>query len=502
MDRLEQCRDRRSGMRTTLTRCAGGAAAVLLALAASQAAFAVQGGKPSEPEPPTKPVKPVSPPPQPTTTDCTQLTYVEQLGTLPDGTPWGMRKPSNWNGVLINDLDFIPALNNPRTCYWLSKGYAVSGTNRHPQRAFQYDPAQETTNLMTVIDNFATAHGQPNRIVEYGHSGGGFVALGIAENYSNRIDGVVAGCAHEQVPLMNTMYDGWFVLQSLIAPHLQIANFTDLAAIPALGQAWRAALTEAQATPAGRARIALAVAIGQWPAWTSLTKPPPNERDVVALQEAMFDTAITVAAQPGGQSRFMSEHAGGVPPAMPRQLSWNNTVDYERLFHRADKNYARAVRALYKAAGVDLQTELAVLNSKPRISADPAAIAFWAAPGRTVHGTPKIPVLRFHTTGDHAVPPQIMDGYEQKMRQNHGDKRLYRTVVVEAGGHCTFSASESAAAIETLLKRVETGRWPDTQPRDMNKLANKLLPEIPARFVDYDMVKYNRPHNAPASYND
>ena len=54
--------------------------------------------------------------------------------------------------------------------------------------------------------------------------------------------------------------------------------------------------------------------------------------------------------------------------------------------------------------------ELAGLNSKPRISAVPAAIAFWAAPGRTVNGTPKIPVLRFHTTGDHAVPPQIMDG--------------------------------------------------------------------------------------------
>jgi pimeloyl-ACP methyl ester carboxylesterase len=508
MQYLGSLTTRRSDAQPRFGRWVGGAAAVVLALSFSQHSFAEQGGKPDtgHKQPvkhPKLPPRPPIPPSPPAITDCTQLSFADTIGTLADGTPWGMRRPSNWNGILINDLDYYSARDSARTCYWLSQGYAVSGTNRHPQRAFQYDPAQEITNLMTVIDLFQGAHGRPNRVIEYGHSGGGFVALGIAETRYNRVDGVVAGCAHEQVPLMNMMYDGWFVLQQLIAPHLQIANYTDLAAVTPLAQAWRAALTEAQATPAGRARIALAVTIGQWPAWTSLTKPPPSERDLVALQEAMFDTAITVAGQPGGQSRFMSEHAGGVPPATPRQLSWNDTIDYRRLFHRGDPAYAKAVRALYRAAGVDLHSELAMLNSKPRISADPAAIAFWAAPGRSVHGTPKIPVLRFHTTGDHAVPPQIIDGYEQKMRKSHADKRLYRTVIVEAGGHCTFSPSESAAAIETLLKRIETGRWPDTSPSDMNKLAKKLLPDQPTRFVDYDPVKFSRVHNAPMeSVND
>lgn len=499
---------RRSAKHSKLVPCAAAAAALVMVLCSPQAAFAVeQGGantvkeqgKQPDKQPGKHPGKPTPPPPPPAITDCTKLTFTDFTGTLPDGTPWGMRRPSNWNGLLINDLDYMPARDSARTCYWLSQGYGVSGTNRHPQRAFQYDPLQETNNLMSVIDLFTQAHGKPNRIIEYGHSGGGFVALGIAENRSHRVDGVIAGCAHEQVPLMNMMFDGWFVLQQLIAPHLQIANYTDLAAIPALATAWRAALTEAQSTPIGRARIALAVTIGQWPAWTSTTKPPPSTRDVVELQQAMFETAITNAGQPGGQSRFMSEHAGGVPPATPRQLSWNDTVDFHRLFSRGDDDYVRAVKALYKAAGVDLRSELALLDSKPRMSADPAAIAFWSVPSRSVDGTPKIPVLRIHTTGDNAVPPNIIDGYEQKMRRNHGDKRLYKTSIVEAGGHCTFSAAESAAAMETLLTRIETGRWPGTSPKEMNKLAQKLLPEFPARFVDYDPVRFNRPHNEPAS---
>jgi hypothetical protein len=41
-------------------------------------------------------------------TDCTLLTFSEQVGTLPDGMPYGLRKPSDWNGVLINDLDYLP----------------------------------------------------------------------------------------------------------------------------------------------------------------------------------------------------------------------------------------------------------------------------------------------------------------------------------------------------------------------------------------------------------
>ncbi|MBL0419072.1 hypothetical protein JI739_01810 [Ramlibacter sp. AW1] len=421
----------------------------------------------------------------------------EQQGILADGTPYGMRFPANWNGLLINDLDYFGARASARTCYWLNRGYAVSGTNRHPLRSFQYDPAQEIRNLLQVVDLFSGTYGNPSRIVQYGHSGGGFVALGMSETQAHRIDGVVAGCAHEQVPLMNQMLDGWFVLQKLIAPELQITHFTDLAAVPALAVQWRAALTAAQATPIGRARIALAATIGQWPAWSSPAYAPPSPQDLEALQQAMFDTAILNAGQPGGQSRFMSEHAGGVPPASPRQLSWNTGVDYAKLFLQGENAYTRSVRELYRRAQADVADDLAVLDTSSRVQADPSAIAFWSEPGRTVHGTPQVPVLRFHTTGDNIVPPQIIDSYEQKMRAQQTHPRLYARTLVQAPGHCTFGAAESAAAMETLLQRIETGKWPSTRPADMNALATSLIPGSQPRFVEFRPVTYSRPDNAP-----
>jgi pimeloyl-ACP methyl ester carboxylesterase len=430
-------------------------------------------------------------------TNCTLLTFTEQLGTLPDGTPYGLRKPTDWNGVLINDLDYLPNRDSQRNCYWLGQGYALSGTQRHPLRTFQYDPAQEIKNLLTVSELFEQIHGKPNRILLYGNSGGGFVGLGIAELHPDRVDGVIAGCAHEQVPLLNMMFDGWFVLQELLAPDLQIANYTDLAQVTAAAAKWREVIQAAQDTPLGRARIALAVTIGQWPAWSSTTNPRPDPHDVNALQSAMFDTVFANAGQPGGQSRFMSEHAGGSPPEMPQQLSWNTGIDYGKFFEHGDRDYKRAVRELYREAGADLKSDLAFVNAAQRISADPAAVEFWSHPGRNVNGTPQVPVLRFHTVGDNLVPPEITDGYIQKMRENGGKRRLYRTAVVERGGHCNFSVAENAAAVETLLERIETGRWPSTEPERLNELALALVPSSTAAFIDYNPVRFNRPDNAP-----
>jgi pimeloyl-ACP methyl ester carboxylesterase len=424
-----------------------------------------------------------------------KVDYSEVTGVLPSGASWGMRKPAHWTGLLINDFDYVPSRNSERSCYWLRRGYAVSGTDRNPQRTVNYDPAREIQDLLTVVDRFTQRYGRPTRVVQYGHSGGGFNALNLAELYPDRIDGVVAGCAHEQVPLMNMMYDGWFVLQALIAPDLPIANFSTLAAVSDAATKWRAALTAAQQTPIGRARIALAITLGQWPSWTSQTKPKPDPADLVALQQAMFDTALVNAGQPGGQSRYMSEHAGGSPT--PRQLSWNDSIDYAQFLSRGEPVNVSATQALYGQAGANLASDLATLASAPRLTADPVAIDFWAQPGRTSHGLPRVPVVRFHTIGDNAVPPQIIDGYVQKMEANGGNQSLYRTTVVDRPGHCLFDASESAAAIEALLRRLDTGVWPDTSPAGMNAIAKQLFPASTPRFIEYTPVRHNRPQNNP-----
>jgi len=414
-----------------------------------------------------------------------QVTFTEERGTLPNGTPYMMRVPSNWNRVLINDLDFIASANGARDLYWLGQGYALSGTNRRSDRRTNYNPAMEISDLVTVLDLFEARFGRPNRVLQYGNSGGGHVALAMAELRPDRIDGAVAGCAHTPVWLMNMMLDGWFVLKALLAADLPIVNLpNDNSAITA---AWRAVITAAQQTPEGRARIALAVTIGQWPAWSSATTPEPDPKDVEALQQSMYETVFANAGQPGGQSRFMFEAAGG-----GGQLSWNTGVDYRKFFDNGNEFYKQAVRELYRKAGRDLKADLARINAFPRVSADARALDFWSAPGRTVHGEPRVPVLRIHTIGDPLVPVTITQGYGAAVRAN-GENDLYRTAFVDRPGHCTFSVGENAAAIETLMRRLDSGRWEEsTHPKQLNELASELVSATPL-FIEFEPDKFNRP---------
>ena len=104
-----------------------------------------------------------------------------ERGTLPRGTSYEIRMPTPWNGVLISDLDFAQTPDAPRYQYLLKAGYAVSGTARRADRLTQYDPAREIDDLVNVMDRVEQRYGKPRRILQYGHSGGGHVALAMAE---------------------------------------------------------------------------------------------------------------------------------------------------------------------------------------------------------------------------------------------------------------------------------------------------------------------------------
>jgi len=412
-----------------------------------------------------------------------QSNWVAEKGTLPRGTNYEMRKPNNWNGVLIDDLDFAGSPDAPRYLWLVNNGYAVAGTARRADRSTNYDPAKEIVDLINVMDLFAAKWGKPNRTISLGQSGGGHVALAFAEQHPDRIDGAVATCAHTPVWLMNSELDAWFVLQKLIAPNLQIVNLP--ASLGDLTAAWRAALSAAQQTPIGRARIALATTVGQLPAWISPTAPEPNPEDVTALQNAMYESLIATAAQPTGQSRFMFEHSAN------GQLSWNTTTDYAAAFKRGEQAYQRATKRLYEAAGASLEADLAAVNAADRIEADPEAVKWWSYPGRTVLGEPKVPVLRIHTNGDGAVPVSLVAGYDSLVRtMGHDD--LYRKAFVNAPGHCTFTPAEIAAAVETMMQRLDTGDWPSTSAVALNRLGKLLDPSTASRYFSYQQFKYNR----------
>ena len=434
-------------------------------------------------------------------TDTTaQVTYDEHRGVFGDGTRYAMRVPSNWNGTLIRDLDYASAPNSQRNLYLLEQGFAVSGTARHERRWVGfYDPVREIGHLDSVLDRFETLFRKPDRVIQYGCSGGGHIGLAVAEDFSDRVNGVIATGAHTPVWLMNTMLDGWFVLKTLIAPELPILDLPEEANLrPQHAEivfAWRQAIDAAQQTKAGRARIALAVTIGQWPDWSTATIANPDRTDTQALQQSMYRTVLhryANAGDIGGRSRYMFENPAGLTSS---QLSWNTEVDYRAFFDNGNAFQKDAVRELYQQAGLDISEDLQQLNAAPRISADPEAVEYWSVPGRTTKGDPKVPLLRMHEIGDPVVAVSPVQGYNDLVTANDKDE-LYRTAFVEAPTHCGFSIAETAVAIEIMMRRLDTGRWEDTEPARLNELATSMNVEgTVSRFIPFEPhenLKYNR----------
>jgi pimeloyl-ACP methyl ester carboxylesterase len=424
-----------------------------------------------------------------------QTTFTEEAGTLPDGTSYLMRVPPNWSGTVIRDLDYASnARSDDRArnrSYLLERGYAMIGTGRHPLRALRWDPVVEIANLDRVLELFDRRFRPPDRVIQFGCSGGGAVTLNIAEDFSGRIDGAIAMAAHIPVWQLNTFLDGWFALKALIAPDLPIVDLPFEAngnVPPEIPEAWRRAIDAAQQTPEGRARIALAFTLGQWPAWVNRLTEQPNLEDAAELQHSMYHGLFQFASFPGGNGRIRKELA-----ALGQQLSWNTGVDYREFFENGNASFEAAVRQLYREAGLDLEADLAQINAFPRVSASDYALEWWNTPGRTAKGTLEIPLLRMHEIGDWRVPPSLVQGYDDLVQANSKDD-LYRTAYVLAPSHCGYTPAEVLAAIETLERRLDEGRWGSTDPEQMNTLA-KSLDQSPARFTPIDRYaqeQYNR----------
>lgn len=404
-------------------------------------------------------------------------------GTLPDGTVWRMRVPSNWNGVLINDLDYQSQSDGPNYQLLTEEGYATSGTARPAWRNDRYDNLGELKNQLTVIEMFKTHYGTPRYVIQNGTSGGGLDAEAMAELYPNVINGAVVGCAHDNLGLTDQYLDLVFALKSLLAPQSGIPLVNIPKDASQITAEWRTVLTKAQQTPQGRAKIALAITMAEFPSWSIPGTAEPDPSDSAAVEKAMFDTAMDAVGF-DVQVRYLFEHnAGGNP-------SSNVGVDYNSFFRNADQSQRWVVQDLYDNAGLSLGQSISAVNGAPRIAADKAAVNFYEVPGRTPSGRIQVPVLRTHTTGDDYVPPAILEGYQNQIR-TQGREALYREAVVDRAGHCTFSPAETSVAVSTLLSRVKTGKWDSVNPAVLNAQA-AALNAGGGKFVAYQAPRDNR----------
>jgi hypothetical protein len=245
-------------------------------------------------------------------------------------------------------------------------------------------------------------------------------------------------------------------------------------------------LAQAQATPQGRARIALAAAMTNLPGWIDQTTPEPAANDFVTRELNQFLWNRNVDFPFGFALRAELEaRAHGNP-------SWNTGVDYRALLAKSVNR--DEVTALYAAAGLDLEQDLQTLDAAPRIAADLEALRYlanWVTFGGDIHHA----VLTMHTTGDGLVLNQDEEAYGFIVRAAGHDSLLRQTYIHRAG-HCTFTPAETIAAFSALVRKMNTHQWSGTSPEELNAAAQALGPAFnlaPAAYFQYTPAEFPRP---------
>jgi pimeloyl-ACP methyl ester carboxylesterase len=395
-------------------------------------------------------------------------------GTLPDGATFLIQVPTPWNGILFlySHGYVVPGSPNPATDvgdeatgeFLLAKGFALAGSSyAHTGWAVQ----EALVDQIAVLDIFDQVVGRPQKTIAWGHSLGGMITAGLIQRNPQRFDAALPMCGvlSGGVATWNTALDAEVAFSTLVAPNigLQLVNITNGQANFTLAEE---ALAGAQQTAAGRARIALAAALGNTPGWYETGSPEPASTDFASQEENQFlwdanvDFPFVFAFRAELEAR-----AGG-------NVSWTTGVDFEEQLNRSlDRD---EVRALYKEAGLDLHKDLEALNKATRIKANPTAVQYLEN-NIIYNGRIHIPVLTLHTKGDGLVVVENESAYKQVVRES-GNEEFLRREFVDRAGHCAFSPAETIVAAGELLDRLETGRWHLPEPAALNAAAAALGP--------------------------
>jgi pimeloyl-ACP methyl ester carboxylesterase len=399
-------------------------------------------------------------------------------GSLPDGATYLIQVPDAWNGTLVlySHGIVIPGSPNPARDagdpltgqYLLDHGYALAGSS---YATTGWAVQDGLTDQVATLDAFGSLVGHPSRTIAWGHSLGGLITAGLIQRNPDRFAGALPMCGPVagSVGTWNQALDAEFAFQQLLAPPgpLQLVHITDPAQNLQLAQQ---TLTAAQATPAGRARVALSAALADVPGWFTPGSPEPAPTDYDAQETSQFQWEAQVDLPSAFAGRADVEaRAGGNP-------SWNTGVNYQKELE-SSADYAE-VQGLYAEAGLSLAADLATLQAAPRIAADPAAVGYLT---RNIAFDGQLggrPVLTLHTTGDGWVVNQDEQAYRSAV-QNAKDAQLLRQAFVHRAGHCTFTPAETIAAFRTLTDRIDRGTWTgSTDPGTLNDRAAALGPAL------------------------
>ncbi|HUR17479.1 MAG TPA: hypothetical protein VMZ51_00895 [Acidimicrobiales bacterium] len=395
---------------------------------------------------------------------------ISRVGCLPSGSRYVVEVPARWNGVLLLSSHPVPVApgeppwepDEPLTRHLVSMGYAVAGSANTIfwplERVFADQP-----DLVEVATGIL---GPPLHTIALGLSIGGIISAGALQVHPDLLSGALplGGNLAGAVSNHNRELDIAFVVKTLLAPDspLRIVNIDNSQHNLALATT---VLHKAQATREGRARLALAAAVGNIPGWHDPGSAEPAVDDFEARQRNQFTWFDMVGFLVFFLARKQVEMQAGANP------SWNTGVDYRELLSRSIN--LKEVEALYGSAALDLEDDLDRLACAERVEACPAALAYLENHIVFDGDLGGAPVLAVHTDGDGLVTPDHEQAYADVVHHaRNGD--LLRQLYVHRGGHCTFTFAETTTALDVLIARIENGGWPDLEPCTLNAAAGRL----------------------------
>jgi hypothetical protein len=409
-------------------------------------------------------------------------------GATSDGGSWVGDVPSPWNGtLLLYSHGFGPpapadAPDSATKQALLDRGYALVGSSYDPSGSWWAlgSALRDQFEAVAGVNQYLTA--APDRLIAFGTSMGGLIsALEDEANPYGSVDGSLTTCGivGGAIQLNNYQLDGEYTMSKLLgsgAP-IKLVRFASPAEGLATGKILDGLAQSAQASPQGRARLALAMAflnVSPWAPGASM----PGANDYNAQEEGQYQVEF------GGPFTTMDFVESGRPwieQAAGGNGSWTAGVDFKRLLNRS--SYARQIRALYREAGLSLRHDLTALTRDADIRADTNAIN-WLADTSVPSGDLLGPELDLHTISDQLVPVQHENYYAKTVRRA-GASRLLKQAFIERQQHCNFSPAELVAGVLAIQHRVDTGGWGSVAAPKKLEATARSLALGDAAFVPY-----------------
>jgi pimeloyl-ACP methyl ester carboxylesterase len=342
-------------------------------------------------------------------------------GVLQHGALYRVCFPASWNGDLVlfahgyvapQEELAIPenTVGNQSAADLITGlGYAYATTSYRANGLIAPEAVEDLLELVDTVEH--RFRPDPARTVIVGFSEGGLVATLGLERHPSRFDGALAGCGPIGDFRAQLDYIGDFrVVFDYFFPNLIPGNALEIP--QSVRDTWNEIFTPA---------IIMALAT-----------QPDAARQLIA---------VTGAATAGDDLPSIAEPTLG--------LLWYNvfgTEDaQERLGGRPYDNSGR----VYAGSSDDAE-----LNAKvDRFTADPAALTGLGRFATT--GSPTLPLINLHTTGDPIVPFSQAERYSAKVQQA-GATASYTQVDVPRYGHCAFQPAELLAAFNQLWQQIES----------------------------------------------